>query len=48
MFGAIAGGIAVIAVASVVTKAMCKKKKKNLKKNDHREFLSLVRYPDIC
>ena len=28
MFGAIAGGIAVIAVASVVTKAMCKKKKK--------------------
>ena len=27
MFGAIAGGIAAIAVASVVTKAMCKKKK---------------------
>ena len=28
MFGAVVGGIAAIAVASVVTKAMCKKKKK--------------------
>ena len=28
MFGAIAGGIALVAVASVVTKEMCKKKKK--------------------
>ena len=28
MFGAIAGGIAAVAIASVVSKEMCKKKKK--------------------
>ena len=28
MFGAIAGGIAVVAIAYVVSKEMCKKKKK--------------------